>query len=100
MLQEIVPWCRAQFPALRRSVQDKPAVFLDGPAGTQVPQTVIDAIGGYLRECNANHGGRFVTSQLTDEWMDRAHAAVADFRKKGGKQAQAGGPESGGGAGL
>ena len=39
---------RAQFPALRRQVGDLPAVFLDGPSGTQVPQSVIDAMTDYL----------------------------------------------------
>ena len=39
---------RAQFPALSRQVNGRPAVFLDGPAGTQVPERVIDAISAYL----------------------------------------------------
>ena len=36
--------CQAQFPALQLEVDGKTAVYLDGPAGTQVPQRVIDAI--------------------------------------------------------
>ena len=28
--------------------------FFDGPAGTQVPDSVIEAISGYLRAANAN----------------------------------------------
>lgn len=79
MLEELVLWCREQFPSLRRQVNGKPAAFLDGPAGTQVPQSVTNAIVRYLTECNANHGGCFVTSQLTDDWMDCAHQSVADF---------------------
>ena len=35
---------RGQFPALSKTVDGKPAVFLDGPAGTQAPRVVIDAI--------------------------------------------------------
>ena len=35
---------RAQFPSLSQTVAGQPAVFLDGPGGTQVPQRVIDAI--------------------------------------------------------
>ena len=35
---------RAEFPALRREHDGRPAVFLDGPGGTQVPQRVIDAV--------------------------------------------------------
>lgn len=65
---------RAQFPALQR-----PAVFLDNPAGTQVPQRVIDRMANYLRNHNANHGGAFATSIESDAVLDEAHAAVADF---------------------
>ncbi|MCA9875691.1 MAG: hypothetical protein KC441_18595, partial [Anaerolineales bacterium] len=31
---------RAQFPALQLQVKGQTAVFLDGPGGTQVPQSV------------------------------------------------------------
>jgi selenocysteine lyase/cysteine desulfurase len=78
-VEGLVPWCREQFPALRRQLNNLPVAFLDGPAGTQVSQSVVDAIGRYLSECNANHGGRFVTSQLSDRWVDAAHRAVSDF---------------------
>ena len=70
---------RAQFPGLARQHDGRPAVFLDGPGGTQVPQRVIDAAGGYYREMNANSGGAFKTSELTDAMAAEAHAAVADF---------------------
>ena len=52
-----ITYVRAQFPALAQTVNGHPAVFLDGPGGTQVPQRVIDAISGYLRRDNANTGG-------------------------------------------
>ncbi len=74
-----VELCRRQFPALARRVGDRPAVFFDGPAGTQVPNRVIDAIGDYLRTNNANHGGAFVTSRVSDSLLDSAHQAVADL---------------------
>ena len=66
--------CRAQFPAFQRD-----AIFLDGPAGSQVPQCVIDAISDYLAHRNANHGGEFATSRESDAGLDAAHAALADF---------------------
>ena len=66
--------CRDQFPALARD-----AVFFDGPAGSQTPQCVIDAIGHYLATMNANHGGVFATSVESDSLLDEAHAALADF---------------------
>ena len=71
--------CRSQFPALARNVGDLPAVYFDGPAGSQVPQRVIDAIGDYLAANNANHGGLFATSRVSDAMLNAAHQAVADF---------------------
>jgi cysteine desulfurase family protein (TIGR01976 family) len=70
---------REQFPALAKSVNGQPATFLDGPAGTQVPQVVIDAIAGYYSDCNANHAGGFATSRESDARVDEARAAFADF---------------------
>ena len=58
--------CRKQFPGLSRQQNGRPLVFFDGPAGTQVPQRVIDAFSRYLANSNANHGGEFVTSRETD----------------------------------
>jgi len=65
---------RAQFSALQRDL-----VFFDAPGGTQVPDSVIDAIAGYLREENANLGGPFVTSRLSDSLIARAHETAAAF---------------------
>ncbi len=70
---------RAQVPALSQTVNGHPAVFLDGPGGTQVPQRVIDAIGEYLRRNNANTGGAYATSRNTDAMIGEARAAMADF---------------------
>jgi len=70
---------RRRFPALARTVADQPAVFFDGPAGTQVPQSVIDAMSDYLRNRNANHEGVFATSRESDAMLHEAHAAVADL---------------------
>jgi cysteine desulfurase family protein (TIGR01976 family) len=70
---------RAEFPALARTQDGRPVAFLDGPGGTQVPQRVIDAVVGYYRDSNANSGGAFTTSELSDAISDEAHAAVADF---------------------
>ncbi len=72
-------WVRAQFPALAQTVNGHPAVFLDGPGGTQVPQRVIDAISGYLRRNNANTGGAYATSRNTDAMIAEARSAMADF---------------------
>ena len=65
---------RARFSALRR-----PYAFFDGPAGTQVPDEVIDAIAGYLRNSNANVGGQFETSRRTGELVESAHETAGRF---------------------
>ena len=72
-------WVRAQFPSLSQTVNGQPAVFLDGPGGTQVPQRVIDAIADYLKRNNANTGGAYATSRHTDAMIAGARAAMADF---------------------
>jgi cysteine desulfurase family protein (TIGR01976 family) len=69
-----LPTIRAKFPALQR-----PAIFLDNPGGTQVTQPVLDRMTAYLVEYNANHGGAFETSRLSDSILDEARLALADF---------------------
>ncbi|NTU85054.1 MAG: cysteine desulfurase-like protein [Chloroflexales bacterium] len=70
---------RALFPALAQEVAGRPAVFFDGPGGTQVPRSVIEAIAGYLAHSNANTHGAFATSRRTDETIAAAHQAMADL---------------------
>jgi len=72
-------WVRSQFPSLSQTVNGQPAVFFDGPGGTQVPQRVIDAISGYLARNNANTGGAFATARETDRIVAEARAAMGDF---------------------
>src|ERR1700757_2016852 len=72
-------WVRSQFPSLTQTVNGHPAVFLDGPGGTQVPQRVIGAISEYLQHSNANTCGAYATSQRTNAMLDQARAAMADF---------------------
>jgi len=74
-----VPALRAQFPALGRTVGDHPAVFLDGPGGTQSPLPVIDAMSGYLRRGSSNHGGPFLTSREADATAEAARQAMRDL---------------------
>ncbi len=70
---------RDRFPALRRMVHDHPAAYLDGPGGTQVPESVIDAMARFMRAGGSNHGGPFVTSRETDALVEEARSAVADL---------------------
>jgi cysteine desulfurase family protein (TIGR01976 family) len=56
-----------------------PTAFFDGPGGTQVPDSVIDAIAGYLRESNANLGGPFGNSRRSDALVAQARLTAASF---------------------
>ncbi|MGC8877777.1 MAG: cysteine desulfurase-like protein [Anaerolineae bacterium] len=71
---------RTQFPALRRTdARGRPYVFFDGPGGTQVPQSVIDAMVDYMVNANANTHGLYETSHRTDQVIEEARHAMADF---------------------
>jgi cysteine desulfurase family protein (TIGR01976 family) len=70
---------RSRFPALAREIDGRPAVFVDAPGGSQVPDPVIEAMVGYLRHSNANAHGAFATSQETDRVVADAHRASADL---------------------
>ncbi len=70
---------RALFPSLSQEVNGQPAVFLDGPGGTQVPRSVMEAMSGYLSHDNANTGGAFATSQRTDLAVANARLETAHF---------------------
>jgi cysteine desulfurase family protein (TIGR01976 family) len=65
---------RTRFSALQGST----ALF-DGPGGTQCPDSVIDAISGYLRESNANLGGPFGSSRRSDALLAHARLTAAAF---------------------
>src|SRR5512142_1045679 len=65
---------RARFSALRG-----PTALFDAPGGTQVPDSVIDAISRYLRESNANLGGAFGSSRRSDALLAQARLTAAAF---------------------
>jgi len=70
---------RRRFPALAIEDGGRPVALFDGPGGTQVPDSVIAAIGAYYRTSNANHGGPFLTSRRSDAAAHEAHQAMADM---------------------
>ena len=74
-----IAWVREQFPALKLSIDRMPAIFLDGPGGTQVPESVIRTVSDYYRTSNSNLGGQFLTSRNTLAIVQRARAALAEF---------------------
>ncbi len=65
---------RARFSAL-----SSPLAFFDGPGGTQVPDSVIDAVASYFRKSNANVGGPYETSRRTEALITHARLTAADF---------------------
>lgn len=71
---------RSLFPALARTDESgRPYVFLDGPAGTQVPASVIEAIADGLASAASNVGGAFAASRWSGDVVDGARAAAADL---------------------
>ncbi len=70
---------RARFPALRRIHDGHPVAYFDGPGGTQVPQTVADAVSDYLLHHNANTHWAYPTSEETDALIADARVALAEF---------------------
>jgi cysteine desulfurase family protein (TIGR01976 family) len=70
---------RRDFPALERTLNGRPLAYLDGPAGTQVPRAVIDAISTYYSTSNANSHGFFPTSRDTDRLVLETREAAAAF---------------------
>ena len=70
---------RAVFPSLAITDGGRPRVYFDNPAGTQVPQQVIDRYTSYFTHSNANSGGAFVTSRETVEIAKTARTKLAAF---------------------
>ena len=74
---------RRQFPALERKHNGHPVAYFDGPGGTQVPRSVVDAMVDYLHNHNANTHWAYPTSQETDQLLDEARSALADYLNVG-----------------
>ncbi|MFP5332109.1 MAG: cysteine desulfurase-like protein [Acidimicrobiia bacterium] len=65
---------RRQFPALASR-----SIFVDGPAGTQVHESVVSAISTALVTSASNVGGAFPASATSSRTVADARAAAADF---------------------
>jgi cysteine desulfurase family protein (TIGR01976 family) len=70
---------RAQFPALAVTDDGAPRIYFDPPAGTQVPNQVLDRMRDAMVNFNANMHGNFRTTRLATELEEEAHRAMADF---------------------
>lgn len=71
--------CRADFPSLERQHRGQPIAYLDGPAGSQVPEPVIEAVSAVYRHSNGNTHGCFPVSRDVDDLVAHARATVATF---------------------
>ncbi len=65
---------RSEFPALTAA-----QIFVDGPAGTQVPGRVISAVSDALMRSMSNVGGDFASSRRSDTTVAAARTAASDL---------------------
>jgi len=70
---------RRCFPALARTHNDNRVAYFDGPGGTQVPRSVVEAMNDYLYHHNANTHWAYPSSEETDTIIESARSALADF---------------------
>jgi cysteine desulfurase family protein (TIGR01976 family) len=77
--EQAVSDLRGEFPALQQTWGGRPLIFLDGPGGTQVHGSVIEAMRRYLTDANSNVHGGFLYSNRTDETVLEARRALADL---------------------
>ena len=70
---------RSQFPALQRIHEGLPVAYFDGPGGTQVTRSVVEAMAEYLFHHNANTHWRYPSSEETDAAIGEARQTLADF---------------------
>ena len=70
---------RREFPALSQSDSGRLRVFMDNPAGTQLPRRVVEAVSAALVDAASNYGGFFENSRNAEAIYAAAHGAMADF---------------------
>lgn len=70
---------RSRFPAFARRVDGEPAAYFDAPAGTQVPEPVIEAVGAAMVEAASNVGGPFAASRDSGAVVEGARRAAGDL---------------------
>jgi cysteine desulfurase family protein (TIGR01976 family) len=70
---------RQRFPALQRAHRGRPVAYFDGPGGSQVVDTCIEAMADYMRKGGANLHGQFPSSVETEAHIHEARAAMADL---------------------
>jgi cysteine desulfurase family protein (TIGR01976 family) len=79
LIHDAVMELRREFPALQQTLNGLPITFFDGPGGTQVHGSVIEAIARYYTEANSNAHGAFEFSHRTDATVSSARTTMVDF---------------------
>ena len=74
---------RREFPALSLTHGDSPRVYMDNPAGTQLPRRVVDAVTSALVDAASNYGGFFANSRNAEAIYARAHDGMAGVHARG-----------------
>ena len=78
--QHYIDSVRAQFPILGQQVNGHPLVYLDNAATTQKPQSVINAIGDYYQQSNANvHRASHALSNKSTSLFEQSRGKVQRF---------------------
>ncbi|MEM7114075.1 MAG: cysteine desulfurase-like protein [Chloroflexota bacterium] len=70
---------RRQFPALHHTHNGEPIISLDGPAGTQQPESVIQAVINHMRNYNGSPAAPFPHVKQAKATVTEARAKMADF---------------------
>eukprot|EP01035_Chromulina_nebulosa_P012112 gene12112-16158_t len=65
---------RALFPAIRKAGD---FIFLENAGGSQVPQTVVDAVANHLIDFNVQRMAKYEHSQGVDRNLEEARQSVA-----------------------
>ena len=80
MTNDPLAFTRADFPLLRRLIDDRPLIHLDSASTAPKPQCVIDAVTEFYTQHSANvHRGVHVLSEESTEQFERARQEVASF---------------------
>ncbi|MCF6767112.1 cysteine desulfurase-like protein [Thiotrichales bacterium 19S11-10] len=67
---------RNQFPALHQNENGIPATFFDAPAGSQIPEVVINRLDRYYKSGVASYGGFYKASLQTEIQVQNTRKAV------------------------
>ncbi|WP_163970592.1 cysteine desulfurase-like protein [Oceanobacillus halotolerans] len=70
---------RDQFPALKRTFHERTVAYFDGPGGSQVVKSAIEAMTAYMERGGANLHGSFPSSWETEDIIADTKALISDF---------------------